>query len=210
MPRPVLYPKSNVLLPPRLCASVDYYAYAWQYGSYAQDWCVRFDKREKDTHRFNIADTRGPLQLTVPIAKPSSSRCRWCDIEISTHGAWWDVHRVALESAYGGTPYFEFYIDCFLPMLTVGVQQRFPLLCQLAEAWDKEICKVLGLHRVATDGFDFVRSEVDAIDNLADFPYYQVRQHQLGFITHLSILDLIFNLGPDTPLYLNKISKLLR
>lgn len=245
MPRPVLYPKSNVLLPPRLCASVDYYAYAWQYGSYAQDWDMRFDKRDKETHRFTIADTRGPLQLTVPIAKPSTSLCRWSDIEISTHGAWWDVHRVALESAYGGSPYFEFYIDRFLPMLTVGVDERFPLLCQLAAAWDIEICNILGINRLSLTSIappylrnfsshpdipvsnrlssqsdiqashvlfsqsDFVKSEVDSLENLADYPYYQVRADKLGFIPSLSILDLIFNLGPESPLYLNKISKQL-
>lgn len=208
MSRPVLYPKSKVLLPPRLCASVDYYAYAWQYGSYAQDWAMRFDKREKETHRFTIADTRGPLQLTVPIAKPLTSHCRWADIEISTHGAWWDVHRVALESAYGGSPYFEFYIDRFLPMLTVGVEERFPFLCQLAEAWDEQICNILGINRFASQS-DFLKSEVDRLENLADYPYYQVRADKLGFIPSLSILDLIFSLGPESPLYLNKISKQL-
>lgn len=210
MPRPVLYPDSNLMLPPKLCASVDYYAYAWQYGGYAQDWNMRFDKRDKDTHRFTIADTRGLLQLTVPIAKPQSSHCRWSEIEISTHGAWWDVHRVALESAYGGSPFFDFYIDRFIPMLTVGVEHRFPLLCRLAAAWDKEICDILGIKRVAPNSGEFVKSEVDNIEEISKLPYFQVRSDKLGFLPSLSILDLIFNLGPEAPLYLNKISNLLQ
>ena len=111
------------------------------------DWDTAFDKRDKATHRFTIADTRGRLDLTVPIAKPASSRCRWSEIGVSTHGAWWDVHRVALESAYGRTPYFEFYIDRFLPMLSVGVTDRYPRLCDLASAWDEQIADILGLTR---------------------------------------------------------------
>ena len=36
-------------------------------------------------------------------------------------------------------------------------------------------------------------------------PYYQVRQDNFGFIPHLSILDLIFNMGPESPLVLQKM-----
>lgn len=215
--RPVIYSNSCVVLPPRLCGSVEYYAYAWRYADYVQDWSRKFDKRDKDTHRFTIADTRGQLSLTVPISKPSSSSCRWSDIEISTHGAWWDVHRVALESAYGRTPFFEFYVDRFLPMLTVGVEDRYPRLEELASAWDAEIRSILGLPKQGRgDGMSpEVHSEdlvkVDAAEMSAlrvkveTTPYYQVRADKLGFIPHLSILDLIFNLGPESQLYLQSL-----
>lgn len=176
---------------------------AWACGSSAMDWTGRFDKRDKDTHRFTIADTRGKLQLTVPIAKPKSSRIRWDEVEISTHGAWWDVHRVALESAYGRTPYFEFYIDRFLPMLTTGVTERFPKLHALATAWDREIRDILGLTSDRTEG--------DPMPHLGREislkPYRQVRSDKLGFIAGLSILDLVFNLGPEAQLYLNEMAE---
>lgn len=207
---------SILVLPPRLAPSVDYYVHAWRYGNYVQDWCQRFDKREKGAHRFVIADTHGPLQLTVPIAKPDSSSCRWDEIYVSTHGAWWDVHRVALESAYGRTPYFEFYIDRFLPMLTVGVDSRFPKLSSLALAWDAEIRSILTfppspgensatLSTIVEDAEDASTMVNDAIPTYP--PYYQVRADKLGFISDLSILDLIFNLGPESPLYLDSISR---
>lgn len=202
--RPVLFPDKTIVMPPRLCASVDYYAHVWRYGNYRQDWNGRFDKRDKDTHRFTIADTRGTLSLTVPIAKPTSSHCRWSEIEISTHGAWWDVHRVALESAYGRTPFFEFYIDRFLPMLTVGVEERYPRLSTLALAWDTQIRNILTLPQPDPQ----TESESDSSDFSESLPpYYQVRADKLGFIPHLSILDLIFNLGPESPLYLHSLTK---
>ncbi len=215
--RYVLYPDNIAIFPPRLCGSVDYYACAWLYGNYVQDWGRRFDKREKEAHRFTIADTHGKLSLTVPIAKPDSSLRRWDEIYISTHGAWWDVHRVALESAYGRTPFFEFYIDRFLPMLTVGVESRFPTLASLALAWDAEIRSILTLPSAASPSQSEQISAESKSSELASseltssvLPYYQVRACQLGFIPHLSILDLIFNLGPESPLYLNALSQSLK
>lgn len=204
--RPVKYPGSHVTLPPRLCGNIGYYLTAWQHENYTADWHRRFDKRAKETHRFVIADTRGELSLTVPIAKPTSSSCQWDEIEISTHGNWWDVHRVALESAYGRTPYFEFYIDRFMPMLTTGVEVRYPTLASLARAWDMEIRKILGLSLPSDE--DHVSAET--ISQPAEpekwTEYYQVRADKLGFIPNLSILDLIFNLGPEAAVYLHSAS----
>ncbi|WP_289772974.1 WbqC family protein [uncultured Duncaniella sp.] len=212
--RPVIYPDSHIQLPPRLCGGIMDYVHAWAYRWSDMDWTGQFDKRDKGTHRFTIADVRGTLQLTVPIAKPSTSRCRWDEVRISTHGAWWDVHRVALESAYGRTPYFEFYIDRFLPMLTTGVDDRFPLLHTLAKAWDHEIRDILGMAvcnaESPTEGpirEDHPGHNIPDItaDNL--LPYRQVRQDKLGFLGGLSILDLIFNLGPEAQIYLNNAAK---
>ena len=38
-------------------------------------------------------------------------------------------------------------------------------------------------------------------------PYRQVRGDKLGFIAGLSILDLVFNLGPEAQLYLNEMAE---
>lgn len=173
------------------------------------DWDTAFDKRDKATHRFTIADTRGRLDLTVPIAKPASSRCRWSEIGVSTHGAWWDVHRVALESAYGRTPYFEFYIDRFLPMLTVGVTDRYPRLCDLASAWDEQIADILGLTRDNQREATEHDSRLKEAAGLQIPPYRQVRASRLGFLSGLSVLDLIFNLGPESQIYLNDLANTL-
>jgi len=204
--RPILYPSKQVILPPRLCGGIELYVKAWVAGSYVMDWHVPFDKRDKATHRFTIADTRGRLDLTVPIAKPATSRCRWDEIEISTHGAWWDVHRVALESAYGRTPYFEFYIDRFMPMLTVGVDERYPRLCELADAWDTGIADILGLDKMMQPDASAEATPMCDVTACDAVPYRQVRADKLGFIPGLSVLDLIFNLGPEAQIYLNNLA----
>lgn len=205
MSRPILFPDSRALMQPALCGSIGSYVAAWACGSCRMAWEQRFDKRLKSAHRFEIADTRGRLRLTVPIAKPHSSSVSWADVRISTHDAWWDIHRVTLESAYGRTPYFEFYADRFLPMLTVGVEDRFPRLEQLAGAWHRQILDILGMAQETNTAAEEMALLIPEPEELP--PYRQVRESQLGFIGSLSVLDMIFNLGPDAQLYLEAAAR---
>ncbi|MCM1076878.1 MAG: WbqC family protein [Bacteroides sp.] len=198
------------MLPPVLCGPVEYYLTVRKSAATAIDWGRHFDKRFKATHRFTIADTRGRLDLTVPIAKPESSQCTWGDIRLSDHGHWWDIHRIALESAYGRTPFFEYYADALLPMLTEGVTERFPYLRDLSSTWDRWIRThlLLPLPVTPSGGNDIVHTDVaDSSISPALPPYWQVRADKLGFIPGLSILDLIFNLGPEAVIYLDRLSR---
>lgn len=203
----IVHPDTTVLLPPRLCGAVGYYAVAARYGNAVADYGMRFDKRQKSVHRLDIADTRGQMTLTVPIAKPeTTSGARWADIRVSTHGQWWDVHRVALESAYGRTPFFEFYIDRFLPLLAPRHEGECETVAELDAAFDLIIRDILGIPAPAAIApgapvDDFRRH----LPEVADLPYYQIRAGKLGFIPGLSILDLIFNLGPESPLHLHRL-----
>lgn len=198
------------VLPPLLCGGVEHYVRVRGAEATVIDWERRFDKRFKAAHRFAIADTRGRLELTVPIAKPESSRCTWGDIRLSDHGKWWDVHRVALESAYGRTPFFEFYFDRLLPMLTPGVVERYPRLRDLSDAWDGWIRSKLLLPS-PVDADSVRQDDAPAMcmeETGVELPsYWQVRADKLGFIPDLSVLDLIFNLGPEAVLYLDSLSK---
>ena len=54
------------------------------------------------------------IMLTVPTVKPHTVPTpHAADVEVSDHGSWWSEHLTAMESTYGRTPYFEFYIDDF-------------------------------------------------------------------------------------------------
>lgn len=195
---------------PRYFGSVGYYAMvAACGGAAAMDAGLRFDKRQKAAHRCTIADTRGPLTLTVPIAKPPTSRVAWGDIRVSTHGAWWDVHLTALESAYGRTPYFEFYIDRFMPVFRPRTSSDCEAITALDGFIDKEVRKILGFadslraESGEPQSGEWVGGESDF--NLARHPYYQIRADRLGFIPGLSVLDLIFNMGPESQLVIDEI-----
>lgn len=201
----------------RYYGSIAYYASMAAYGHAVIDADAIFDKRQKAVHRCDIADTHGPVQLTVPVSKPHGiARARWSDVAVSDHGAWWHVHRVTLESAYGRSPFFEFYIDRFLPFLTKGVTERYPTVASLNLAIDAEIRSILLLetgvsssesyNSYFSDSYCYDRfSSAMALYSRAITPYWQVRGASQGFIANLSILDLIFNLGPEAPLYLRSL-----
>lgn len=150
---------------------------------------LRFDKRCKETHRTMIADVRGPLTLTVPIEKPYGRT--WADTAVSMHGRWYEVAATALESAYGRTPYFEFLADDFLELL----RPEFGSVGELNERFDRAIRRAAGI--TAEVSYTTEPLAVDAIEPWEPEPYWQVRRDKLGFIGGLSMLDLVFNLGPE-------------
>ena len=172
------------------------------------DYNARFDKRHKLTHRTTIADVNGPLQLTVPLTHDSLGQMRWSDMRLSTHGDWWNVHRVALESAYGRTPFFEFYIDRFLPVFGHDVVERFGTLEAVDRFIDSRVRELLDLPGDVAEvpaGHSIIDLHATEPTVGSQPPYYQIRADRLGFIAGLSILDLLFNLGPEAQIYLYRL-----
>lgn len=198
----------RALVEPRYFGSIAYYACVAQLAYPVMNTRLRYDKRNKATHRTTIADVNGPLRLTVPVTHPEglTGPLTWADMRLSAHGSWWDVHRVALESAYGRTPFFEFYIDRFLPVLTREVMDRFDSVAALDSFIDAQIREILQL----PESLACTEVKADCIISepreLIMPPYYQLRRDKLGFIPGLSILDLIFNIGPEAQLYLKQLA----
>lgn len=156
----------------------------------------RFDKRCKAAHRFTVADTRGRFDITAPVEKPYGHT--WADTRISLHGRWWEVAANALESAYGRTPFFEFYADDFLPLLN---PERFTTVAALNADFDRAIRRALAIDKEVTYSTEERRS--DRIEpHTAAEPYWQIRAAKLGFLPGLSVLDMIFNIGPEALLAL--------
>lgn len=214
MSTPLLrFPDRGARMPAMLFGPAAYYAVMAAFGSVAVDFDARWDKRYKQLHRYEIADTRGRLTLTVPVSVPHGldRPLRRSDVTISRHGQWWKLHRTALESAYGRTPYFEFIIDRFDPLLSdPGEQYEALSAAEFARRADSAVRAFLGLDTEPTDavsaaaditGFDFSGCDIA--------PYRQIRAGELGFISGLSVLDLIFNLGPESGPYLLSIQESL-
>ena len=233
---------------PRYFGSTDYWLRRAAGAPVAAD--SLFDKRRKEIHRFTIADVNGPLTLTLPIVKPHGKPyATWRDVRLSDHGNWWHIHLTALESAYGRTPFFEFYIDRFLPFLSRDAVDRFPSVIDFNEALDALIAPILllpsspcgqlpssaastssrpvsqrgiavsqrglscgspiGEPAVPVPAVSAPSSPVPATaaSEDADFPslpYWQPRLNRFGFLTGLSVLDLIFCLGPEAPLWIRR------
>lgn len=193
---------------PQYFGSIAYYAEIARHSHAVIDTALRYDKRFKSAHRCAIADTRGPLTLTVPVAKPAGARL-WSQTRVSHHGQWWTTHLTTLESAYGRTPFFEFYIDRFKPWFEPIDMSVTEMDCGI----DAVVRRALAIDTVvdyadagAIDipgGLDF---RAGGFPGISTVPYYQVRALKLGFLPGLSILDLIFNMGPESPLVLRAMA----
>lgn len=213
--RPLLrFPDSTIILAPSFLGSISRYALIGAYGNAIVDTSARFDKRFKSTHRTAIADVNGEMRLTLPISKPESlTKATWNDIKLSDHGQWWHLHLTALESAYGRTPFFEYYIDRFAHFFTKEAIDDYESLVNYDQGLENVICEILGIkppeYQPLNQADYNLEKTVDFSRREPQFdipPYYQVRADRLGFLPNLSILDLIFNLGPEVPLLLKKVT----
>lgn len=223
-------------LPIRFFASVDYYAAMAACRHVIIDDNARYDKRQKSTHRMDIIDTHGIKTLTVPVSRPQNfhGQLRWSDIAISRHGLWWHVFDETLASAYGRTPFFEFYIDRLRQFFSDSTPDTFSNVATLCRESDKAIRKILSLNTsisytsdpstpnnkptttpnntestTPTSSTSNQSTQSSPALNPTAIEYYQVRRDKFGFVPHLSILDLIFNMGPESPLILHKMANTL-
>lgn len=178
-------------------------------------------------NRCVIATTQGPLALTVPVTVPPGSHqplghTATGDIRIAAHGSWRRLHWNALCSAYGESPFFDFYADDLRPFF----EQPWERLFDFNLAITRKMVQLLDLDKAYPGGGSITvsqgyRSPADALAaGCADFrdairpkhappdaafrpqPYYQVYAPKLGFLPNLSILDLLFCMGPEAAAWL--------
>lgn len=207
----IVCPDLQAAFAPQYFGSVDYYALLSAFGRVYIDVDMPADKRFKSAHRCTIVDTRDEIMLTVPIVHPHG-RHSWNDTPVSAHGRWSHVHRTALESAYGRTPFFEYYIDRFAPVFDPDYADNKITVGQLDRTCDSIVRDILMIDNDVVYGnpdtdIDKDYRRIRSFDP-APVEYYQLRADRLGFRPGMSILDLIFNLGPEAPLILRQIQNL--
>lgn len=204
----------TVYLSSAYLAPVEYYT---KLATYDKIYVEQHDHYMKQTYRnrCTIAAPDGELPLSIPTVKPDTPKCPMKDIRISDHGNWRHLHWNAIESAYNSTPFFEYYKDDFRPFY----EKKYEFLIDFNEELCRMICELIGLHpnmeRTEAYKTDFTSDETDfreCIHPKKDFhiedpefvakPYYQVFGQKLGFIPNLSIIDLLFNMGPESLLLL--------
>lgn len=175
------------------------------------DRCIieQYDSYHKQTYRNRcvIATANGLQALTVPVEK--DGQCMK-DIRISDHNQWRRVHWNALMSAYSESPFFDYYVDDIHPFF----EQKYTFLVDFNEEIRQKMCELIDIHpqveyssqfepAASNDFRDVIHAKHPQPD--PDFQpkeYWQVFGHRYGFQPNLSILDLLFNMGPESVFYL--------
>jgi len=169
------------------------------------------DSYQKQTYRnrTHIYGANGKLSLSVPVIYSQNKRQLYKDIKIYNDEKWQALHWKSLLSAYSTSPFFEFYEDDIAPLFhskqeylmefnfkcleTILECLQLDLEYDKTKAYEKELTNIQDLRYLAN-----VRKEKNY-----EFPEYrQVFNDKHGFISNLSILDLLFNEGPNTMTYI--------
>lgn len=169
-------------------------------------------------NRCRILTASGPLDLSIPVNRPAGNRTMTKDVQISSHENWQAKHWRSITTAYGKAPFFLFYKEVFAPFFSErweGALWQFnkKLMELLLRELNMDICLSETESYVAQPhAFNDLRSVISpkapkpAKSLAAEMPpYYQVFSDKHGFVANLSILDLVFHLGPESGDYLTGI-----
>ena len=146
----------------------------------------------------------------MPVVKVNGNHTMTKDMAISPIEPWQHIHSRCLESAYKASPYFDHYYDYLRPIF----EDHFERLIDLNDAALQAVLRMLKVKKGIVHTTDYVREaendlrEAFSPKKLEDskaFPaYYQVFSEKFPFAPDLSVLDLIFNLGPEAVEYLQQ------
>jgi hypothetical protein len=167
--------------------------------------------RQSWRNRCRIAGANGILDLSIPVCASNHTAIK--DVTIDYSSGWNISHWRSIESAYRSSAFFIYYDYELQPFF--DRQYRF-LLDFNAEIQTK-IIELLGL----SVSFSFTESFVKNYQEFPDYrssihpkktsvyqppPYRQVFADRHGFLPNLSIIDLLFNMGPEAGEYLQKLT----
>ncbi|WP_040559455.1 WbqC family protein [Kordia algicida OT-1] len=172
------------------------------------------DNFQKQTYRNRtyIYGANGKLMFNVPVRHNKQQKHqKYKEIQIANETAWQRLHWKSLESAYRTSPYFEYYEDELRPLFekryTHLIDLNFDTIEIVNECLQLEIetSKTSEYHSIITGMQDFRKLAVVKKEPDYGFDKYtQVFENKHGFISNLSILDLLFNEGTNALAYLEQ------
>ena len=198
----------NILIHPTYFPSIAHFT------AIAQAEFVTFevaDNYQKQTYRNRayIYGANGKMSLNVPVIYSQKNRQLYKDVKIANEEKWQELHWKSIQSAYRTSPFFEFYED----ERELIFQKNHEFILDLNFECLNAICECLQLNcsyskthefKKEISGFSDLRYLVNARkESKFNFDKYtQVFSNKHGFKRNLSILDLLFNEGPNALNYL--------
>lgn len=171
-----------------------------------------YENYVKQTYRNRccILSPNGIQNLTIPLVK-AKQRNLTKKMVIAYDDNWRKIHWKSLESAYRSSPYFEYYEDDFYPFYH-GEKPEY--LADFNSSLNKKIIELLDLEITITETSEYTE-ELENDYRKAFSPkqetklnftsYIQVFGDRNGFTPNMSILDILFNEGPNSVNYIKNL-----
>jgi len=190
-----------------------YFPCIWYWAEAIQSGHIEIEAHEnyqKKSYRnkCKILSVNKPLLLSIPLVKGKHSKTKIQDVAIVDDHSWKSQHLQSIRSAYGNAPYFEFYWEDIEQLLESSGNSLYELNVSIIHFFAKMYripVRFSEQYEKQTTKYD-LRHTIKPNASLNIFPAYdQVFSDKHAFEANLSILDLLFCLGPESIIYLKQL-----
>ncbi len=202
----------NLLLSIAYLPPIEYFAFLVA-NNVTIDACERYQKQSY-RNRATIINGNGIQNLIIPTVHDFHMG-KVTDVRIDYTTPWQRTHWRTIESAYNSTPFFLYYKDAIMPFYYEKTDLLFDFNLNLT----KTLVKLLKLNTTfyfTTDFEPYTTNDLRTIihpktKRSENYPlsinnlYYQIFDNKFGFLPNLSIIDLLFNIGPEATGYLSNL-----
>ncbi len=204
---------NGVLLNTAYFPPIQYYSKIIRYNKIILEQYENYGKQSY-RNRCDIYGANGILTLSVPVLEGARKKILTKDVRIEYVSNWQKIHFKSIESAYRRSPYYEYYIDEIEPLFN----RQFSYLLDLNNSILEVINGILDIDPKIKMSENYYSKPINLIDwreglhpkkskKIEDLEfisreYTQVFSNKAGFASNLSIIDLIFNKGPEAYTYL--------
>lgn len=182
--------------------------------------CENYQKQSyRNRCRYYAGDGAQTLSFPIVHTDGSHNNIPIREVRVDYTTDWVTRHKRAIESAYRMSAYFDYYADELFDILDSHPDTLFSLNMQITGFFIGKAGLAVDLRETDTFcpygsdmyGDDFrekihpKRPDTILHDMNLEKPYFQVFSGKYGFISNLSVMDLLFNEGPDSILYLKNL-----
>ena len=198
----------NTLFPLFYLGPIEYYAEIVKRDAIVFEQFENFPKQTY-RNRCEIAGPNGKQNLLLPVLRGRSKQLAK-DVLVSNTENWQKIHWKSLEAAYRASPYFEYYENEFYPYYHTEFisLQKFTLKLHetIIRLLKQNSSCVLSERYEPSNGLDYRSFFSTKTQTNKKYPeektYIQVFNDRMDFLPNLSIVDLLFNEGPNSLAYL--------
>lgn len=161
-------------------------------------------------NRARIYSPNGDLDLIIPVIRGAKVHTKVKDVKISNDFSWQRLHWKSFESCYRNSAYFEYYEDEFAQFYHKKYEYLFDynleILNWLFKQLKTEVKPAFTAEYIKEVNIDLdFRSKIHFKKPMTEVglePYFQVFDDRFGFKPNLSMVDLLFNQGPQAKSYI--------